>query len=273
MSSRHLFTVPIPNTSGSFRCTSPADRIYLITFTSPPDNRLTSAFVDTFLLSLDIIEEKYPRGVVVTTSGIQKFYSNGLDLEHSRSTPNFFENKMVKIFDRLLTYPMPTVALMNGHTFAGGFFISIFHDYRIMNPSRGFCCLNEIDIGIAIPPTVLSMFQAKIPLSTTYRSTVLEGKRFPGPEALKEGLVDGLGGLEDAIKFVQERKLVAKAQAGRGAWGQMREDTYRETLSLLRDPTGIAARRTKLDEIKEQEEERRSQRVAEWERKANASKL
>lgn len=103
MSAENLFTIPVPTTKGTFTCTSPADHVYLLSFTSPPDNRLTSTFIDCFLLSLDIIEEKYPKGVVITTSGIQKFYSNGLDLEHVLSTPDFFANKMNKLGDRLLT--------------------------------------------------------------------------------------------------------------------------------------------------------------------------
>jgi Delta3-Delta2-enoyl-CoA isomerase len=104
MSTESLFTVAVPTTNGTFTCTSPAPKIYLLTFTSPPDNRLTSAFIDSFLLSLDIIEQKFPKGVVITTSGMPKFYSNGLDLEHVVNTPGFFANKMNKLGDRLLTY-------------------------------------------------------------------------------------------------------------------------------------------------------------------------
>lgn len=103
MPSKTLFTVPVPSTDGSFTCSTVADRIYLLAFASPPDNRLTSAFIDAFLLSLDIIEEKYPKGVVITTSSIPKFYSNGLDIEHVLDTPNFFAEKMNKLCDRLLT--------------------------------------------------------------------------------------------------------------------------------------------------------------------------
>ena len=33
---------------------------------------------------------------------------------------------------------MPTIALLNGHAFAGGLMLAMHHDYRIMNPSKGF---------------------------------------------------------------------------------------------------------------------------------------
>lgn len=102
-----LFSVPIPSTQGSFTCSNPSSsdkRIYILTFVSAPDNRLTPDFIDAFILSLDIIEHRYPKGVVVTTSGIPKFYSNGLDLELALSTEGFLDQWLWKLFRRLLTY-------------------------------------------------------------------------------------------------------------------------------------------------------------------------
>jgi enoyl-CoA hydratase/carnithine racemase len=107
-----LFTVPISSTGGSIVCTNPSpakehETIYVLTFSSPKDNRLTPVFIDALLLALDIIEHRYPKGVVVTTSGIAKFYSNGLDLEILGKTEGFLENWLWRLFRRLLTY-VPT---------------------------------------------------------------------------------------------------------------------------------------------------------------------
>jgi hypothetical protein len=97
-----LFSVPIAG-GGSFECTSPAEKVYLLTFISPPDNRMVTAFLEAFELALDIIEERFPKGVVVTTSGIPKFYSNGLDLEHAFRTEGFWET-LWRFWRRLLMY-------------------------------------------------------------------------------------------------------------------------------------------------------------------------
>lgn len=104
-----LFSVPVSSTGGNFTCSIPSDKqedskIYLLAFTSGADNRLTPEFIDAFILSLDIIEQRYPQGVLITTSGIQKFFSNGLDLEKALSSPGFFENYLYKLFRRILTY-------------------------------------------------------------------------------------------------------------------------------------------------------------------------
>lgn len=103
-----LFTVPIPplgaHPGGTIVATEPAPAVYLLTITSPPDNRLTTASCNALLDALDLIEfGGYKPGVVVTTSGIEKFYSNGLDLEHALSTENFLPGVLYKLFHRLLT--------------------------------------------------------------------------------------------------------------------------------------------------------------------------
>lgn len=113
---------------------------------------MTTSFCQAFLLALDIVEFTLAPGVLVTTSAIPKFYSNGLDFEHAGKTEGFFPNCLYKLWGRLLTYPMPTVALMPGHAFAAGLMTAMYHDYRVFNPSRGFLCLNELEFGAPLKP-------------------------------------------------------------------------------------------------------------------------
>src|SRR5213082_3290865 len=99
---------------------------------------------------------------------------------------------------------MPTIALINGHAFAGGLMLAMHHDYRIFNPSRGFLCLNELDFGVPLKPSMSSLFRQKLPYPSAYRSLVLEAKRFGGKDALEAGLVDGLGGMEEVMGLIKE---------------------------------------------------------------------
>ncbi|MGH7966366.1 MAG: hypothetical protein ACRERD_31825, partial [Candidatus Binatia bacterium] len=94
--SKPLFTIPIPacdpHPGGTITATEPNPGVYLLTWVSPPDNRLTTPFLRALLSALDVIEfGGYPPGVVVTTSGIPKFYSNGLDLSHATQTEGFWQ--------------------------------------------------------------------------------------------------------------------------------------------------------------------------------------
>jgi len=228
---------------GSFICTQAAPQVYLLSFSSPPDNRLTPAFNQTFLLALDIIEHRLPKGVVVTTSSITKFYSNGLDYENAIRDPNFFPNSLFPLWRRLIAYPMPTIALMNGHAFAGGLMTAMMHDYRIMNPHKGFLCLNELDFGAALQPAMASVFRVKLSM-TTFRNMVLESKRYPALEALKEGIIDGVGSVDETLAFIGEMKLTQKAQGK--SYGNIKEELYREVIKDLdtgtESPTVLAAR-------------------------------
>jgi len=76
----------------------------VLTFLSPPDNRLTSSFCAAFLLALDILEARFPKGVVISTSAIPKFYSNGLNYESAMKSKTFFAESLYPLWRRLLTY-------------------------------------------------------------------------------------------------------------------------------------------------------------------------
>ncbi|KAL4799922.1 ClpP/crotonase-like domain-containing protein [Aspergillus venezuelensis] len=283
-----LFTLPIPSTStsaptGSITVTNPpapksqapgakydASKVYILTFTSPPDNRLTPSFITTFLLALDILEHRFPRGVVITTSGIGKFYSNGLDLELAGSTEGFLERYLWRVFRRLVTYPMPTIALVNGHAFAGGLMLAMYHDYRIMNPERGFVCVNELDFGVPLQGPMMRVFTEKLSASTA-RELVLEAKRVGGRDALGKGIVDGVGGIEETLAFLKDRDLGGKVKSG--IYGVMKEEMYRGLLGVLDGHKGNLEWSGGIEERKEAEGVKAKKRVEDWEGKSGKSKL
>ena len=249
-------------TISNITCTQPAEKIYLLTFSSPPDNRLTPAFNNTLLLALDILEHRFPKGVVITTSAITKFYSNGLDYDNAVKNGAFFHGSLYPLWRRFVAYPMPTIALINGHAFAGGLMLAMMHDYRIMNPHKGFLCLNELDLGVSLKPAMASIFRIKLSLST-FRNMVLESRRYPALEALKEGILDGIGGVEETLAFTDEMKLVDKSQSA--SYGKLKEEIYRE---LVRD-FDTSEEMSKLDAAKDLERSRRDlqarKKVDDWE--------
>ncbi|KAI9866267.1 MAG: hypothetical protein M1813_001388 [Trichoglossum hirsutum] len=256
-----IFTIPI-EPSGSITCTTPQEKVYLLTFGSPPDNRLKTNFCNSLLLALDIIEHSHPRGVVVTTSGIQKFYSNGLDLEHAANTPGYWDQSLYALWRRLLTYPMPTVAFINGHAFAAGLMLAMFHDYRVQNPRKGFLCLNELDFGAPLKPPMASIFREKLPHPATYRNMVLEAKRFTAQDALNEGIVDGLGGLDEVLQLINERNLISKGKSA--SYRSLKQEMYRETIGYLDSHQDNEERSADIDFADSRQAELERQRVQGW---------
>ncbi|KAL5404368.1 hypothetical protein PMIN03_009225 [Paraphaeosphaeria minitans] len=260
-----LFTVPI-GTKGQVEVSSPADKVYVVAFGSPPDNRLVTDFCEAIALALDILETNYPHGVVITTSLIEKFYSNGLDLEHAMQ-PGFFANVLYKLWRRILIYPMPTIALINGHGFAGALMTAMMHDYRIMNPTKGYLCMNEVDLGVPLRPPMSSILRQKCS-PTIYRALVLEGRRFKSVDALKENIIDGLGGLEEVLKFIEELKLTSKPD--KGVVGELKREMWRETVDFLENDGREAELRDKASDRLAAEDAEREKRVEAWSAKAKS---
>lgn len=165
---------------------------------------------------------------------------------------------------------MPTLAVMPGHAFAAGFMTAMMHDYRIMNPHRGYLCLNELDFGAPLKPPMASIFRQKVTSPNTFRTIVLESKRIGALEGMKEGLLDSLGGVEEAITLIQEMRLLDRAKSG--VYGRLKQEMWGETVSLLEDyKDGEQKERTD----RERQKTRREQevyRIEQWESKTKTAK-
>ena len=108
--------------------------------------------------ALDEVEQTSGPQALVTASSDSKFFSNGLDLdwitskgEHEGGDRKVFGDEAMKLFSRLITFPIPTIAAVNGHAFGAGFMWALCHDQRVMRRDRGMMCANEVEIGMAIP--------------------------------------------------------------------------------------------------------------------------
>ena len=87
---------------------------------------------------------------MIITSKTAKFFSNGHNLNYLTNISDEEANYFIKLFytlmAQLLTLPFPTIAIVNGHAFAGGLLLALCCDYRVMRKDRGYLCMNEIDM-------------------------------------------------------------------------------------------------------------------------------
>ncbi|KAK9470732.1 enoyl-CoA hydratase/isomerase [Dipodascopsis tothii] len=208
---------------------SKTDKYYLITMSHGQDNRMTSAFNMAFLQALDVLETVHlprQRLPLVTTSANPKFFSNGLDLQHAISTHRFWNDSFYMLMQRLLAYPVPCIAWINGHAFAGGFIIAMCHDYRVMNPDKGFLCMNEIEFDAPLKGPLSSLFRQKT-TPTQYQRIALEAARFTSEAALREGLIHARGAEPEVAALAAKLGRVAQANA----YGEMKETMWAETIA------------------------------------------
>ena len=131
----------------------------------------------------------------------------------------------------MCTVPVPTVAALNGHTFAGGAILALAHDYRVMREDRGWVCLPEVDLQIPFTDGMAAMLRRKMTPSTE-RDAVLLGRRFTGPEALAAGMVDALAPEDEVLNRALElvAPLVTK---GRAIVGKLKAGMYGDAARIL----------------------------------------
>ncbi len=157
------------------------------------ENRFNRGFVTAFNAALDEVERSNGPAALVTVGGEEKFYSNGLDLDwmagDSRDEARTFLGDVLALLGRVLLFPVPTVAAMNGHAFAAGGMLALAHDFRVMRADRGFFCLPEVDLGLPLAPGMTALVKSRLTLAT-FRDAILTGARIGGTEAAQRGIVD-----------------------------------------------------------------------------------
>ena len=113
------------------------EKVAIITM-NDGENRFNLAFLDCFLTVLDEIENDTDTNSLIVTSAHEKIFCNGIDLDwlvpfiqkNDMETAKAFFYTMMKLFKRILLYPMPTIAAISGHVFAGGAIMSCAFDFR-----------------------------------------------------------------------------------------------------------------------------------------------
>ena len=171
------------------------------------ENMISPEWQDRMLEILDIVESDCSAGAAMVLIGEDKFFCNGLDLEVvmdlDQPGREEFGRKMAEIHRRMLLLPMPTVAALNGHAFAGGAFVAMSCDYRIMREDRGWICISEVDVGVTLPDAMMEILRGKVPPATA-RDAILTGKRYAADEAIAAGFVDGKAPLENLLDAAKE---------------------------------------------------------------------
>jgi len=176
--------------------------LHLVTMNDGP-NTICPDWQQRMLEILDTVEADCGQGAALVLSGVDKFFCNGLNLEKLMTlAPDEMEQfgkRMAEIHKRFLVLPCPTVAAMNGHAFAGGAFMALSCDYRIMREDRGWFSVSEVDVGVPIPPAMMGILQGKLPANTA-RDALLTGKRYTADEAIAAGIADGKAPMDELLE-------------------------------------------------------------------------
>lgn len=153
------------------------------------ENRFNPGFLKMFLEVLDEIEQKTDVNALVVTSSHEKIFCNGIDLDWlapliqkgDKESTTAFLYTMNELLKRILLYPMPTIAAISGHAFAGGAIMSCAFDFRFMRSDRGYFCFPEVDLGVPFLPGMIAIVRKAVPMYK-FEEMKYTGKRITAEE-------------------------------------------------------------------------------------------
>jgi enoyl-CoA hydratase len=154
-------------------------------------NAMGPAFFDDLNTALDRAEREKPGALVL--AGREGFFSPGLNVkllptlgpdELTRTLQSFGHTLL-----RVWTFPIPTVAAVTGHAVAGGLFLALACDQRIMARGPFRLHANEHAIGLPLPTWAQAITESVV-TGATYVHMMLHARAFSADEALDLGFVD-----------------------------------------------------------------------------------
>lgn len=197
------------------------------------ENRFAPDWLDAVAGALQEVATATPPAALVTTA-TGKFWSNGLDLDWLAAHPDRsgpFLAAVHALLARALTLPVPTVAALQGHTFAAGAMLALAHDCRVMRADRGFFCLPEVDIAIPFTPGMGALIQSRLAPQTAHEA-MTTGRRYGGVDAVAAGLVEQAVAAEQVLPVALERAAALAAKAG-PTLGAIKAQMYAGAVGLL----------------------------------------
>lgn len=201
-----------------------------------PENRFNPDWLKAVHALLDEVEaESGPRALVTTGHG--KYYSTGADLSWGAQNPGQIDgwlNEIQALLARILAFPMPTVAAMQGHAFGAGAFLAIAHDHSVMRADRGYLCFPGITLGAAYAPGVLALTAARLPARAGHEA-LMTGRRYGGEEAHRLGLVDEVAGEADVLTAAVEWAR-SNANTRSAVLGDIKRGLHREVFDAVQQP-------------------------------------
>ncbi|CAL5336249.1 unnamed protein product [Camellia sinensis] len=188
--------------------------VYILNFTGNLQHMFSPEAIRSIDESLDqVARDRSACALITTNQG--KFFSNGMDVNYLRKCDRqgALEYLLLfqKLLSKLLTFCLPTIAVIRGHAVGAGCIYAMAHDYRLMiSDHPGYIFMNEVDLGLSLTPGIMAVLHSKLPVST-FQEAILTGKRYDGRDAATARLVHatcptGPSLLQEGIKKAMEYK-------------------------------------------------------------------
>jgi Delta3-Delta2-enoyl-CoA isomerase len=166
----------------------------------PPVNALSIELISALRRAIEEAPQQGVRALVI--SGAPGRFSAGLDLPLlltlGETEMKMLWDELYSLLRSIATSPVPIVAAITGHAPAGGAVLSLFCDWRVMAAGDFKIGLNEVQVGIPLPPVILAGLRRLVGFRLAERLAV-SGALISPADALHVGLVDELAPVEQVI--------------------------------------------------------------------------
>jgi 3,2-trans-enoyl-CoA isomerase len=171
----------------------------------PPANALSPELVAALRAAIEAAPGEGAQALVL--SGSPRMFSGGLDVPHliqlDRAAILTAWRDFYGMMRALAASPIPVAAAITGHSPAGGAVISLFCDVRIMAEGDFRIGLNEVQVGLFLPPVIYRAMRLVVGNRQAERLCV-GGLLIPAAEALRAGLVDEIAAPEKVVERAVE---------------------------------------------------------------------
>lgn len=139
----------------------------------------------------------------VVLSGAPGLFSAGLDVPEllalDKGGMRDFWSRFFGLLETIARAPVPVAAAMTGHSPAGGTVLGLFADYRVMAEGDFKIGLNEVQVGLVVPPLI---HYALVRLLGAYPAErhLVAGTMIGAAEAHRVGLVDELAPADGVVE-------------------------------------------------------------------------
>jgi enoyl-CoA hydratase/carnithine racemase len=203
------------------------------------ENRHNPEFLAEFNQHLDSIEADKNIKSVILTSANDKSWSLGIDLEWMSlpsNTPEMiaeFMTEVTGLLKRIVTFPMPVIAAMNGHSFGNGAVLACACDFRFMKSDKGFFCFPEVDVMVPFFPSMFPLINKAIP-QTFFNRLAMSGQRVGAQALLDNNVVEDVFANEEEL---QAGVLAFAQQFNKNRWiyGQNKSQMNKQILLTMKE--------------------------------------
>jgi enoyl-CoA hydratase len=197
-------------------------------------NALNLELATALTEALDKFEKSPARAGIITGQG--NVFGAGVDLmaliEGSTDYANKFLPQLMRLFQRLATFPKPLVAAVNGHAIAGGAIMMLACDQRLLARGKARIGLSEVVVGVVFPAWAIEIARFATP-PQHFPTLICTGRTWLPEDALARGLVDEL---------VEPEKLLDRAFEVATELAAIPPAVYSTTKMAVRRPMFEAAR-------------------------------